>query len=331
MPTNNTQERIVNYIRINNQARVSDLVRALSPLGRVGIHRQLKKLIAEGAIKKIGRPPIVYYLLADKKKIATVFSLNEKTRSAIENNYLYITPQGEILPGMDGFVRWATNTKQADRIPHLTDLYVHTRSLYDKHRASWGWINATRKLTDTFPEVFLDKLLYADFYSLPQFGKTKLGAMMLYAKQSQNQELIKNVSLTIKPLVESIIEVYKIDTVAYVPPSIPRNVQFMREMAACLALSLPTINLVKTRTGPIIVAQKTLEKLDERVANARDTIFVKNIEKTYHTVLLIDDAVGSGASMNEVAKKLITQTHIPKVIGFAVVGSLKGFEIIREV
>lgn len=331
MSTSDTQERIVNYIRDNNQARVSDLVRALSPLGRVGLHRQLKKMIVSGAIKKIGKPPIVYYLLSDKKKETALFSLDKGVTSVIENNYLYISPQGEILPGVNGFVQWATNTKQTDKIASLAALYVETRSLYDTHRASQGWINATHKLVDTFPHVCLNKLLYADFYSLPQFGKTKLGAMMLYAKQSQNRELIGNVTRIIKPLVKSIMSTYKVDAVAYIPPSIPRTLQFMREMAAYLNSSLPTIDLVKTRTGPIIVAQKTLEKLNERVANARDTIFIKNKEKTYNTILLIDDAVGSGASMNETAMKLIEQTGASKIIGFAVVGSFKGFEIIREV
>lgn len=331
MLKNNTQERILNYIRANKQARVSDLVRALSPLGRVGIHRQLKKMIGSGAIKKIGKPPAVYYLLSDKKIETAPFSLDKKVQSVIEDNYLYISPQGEILPGVNGFVQWATNTKQADKIASLANLYGKTRAAYDTYRTSQGWIDATHKLVDTFPHVHLNKLLYADFYSLPQFGKTKLGALMLYAKQSQNRKLIENVMQIIKPLVENIVSTYKIDAVVYIPPSIPRTLQFMREMAAYLDSPLPKIDLVKTRTGPIIVAQKTLEKLNERVANARDTIFVKNIGATYHAILLIDDAVGSGASMNEVALKLIRQTGASNIIGFAVVGSFKGFEIIREV
>lgn len=327
----NTRERIISYIRTNGQARVNDLVRTIIPLGRVAIQRQVKKLLEEGVIRKVGKPPVVFYLLSEKKKVQPIPSIPEETRAVIEQDYLYITPQGEILPGLPGFVHWATNTKQADKLAHLASLYINTRGAYDKHRTSQGWIDATFKLKDTFPKTYLDKLLYADFYSLPQFGKTKLGSMMLYAKQSQNRELAKEVILKVKPLIEKIIDEFNVDAVAYIPPSIPRNVQFMTEMAAYLTLPLPTINLVKTKTGQVIVAQKTLEKLEERIVNARDTIFVRENGKLFQKVLLIDDAVGSGASMNETAKKLVEGNTSSRIIGFAVVGSFKRFEVIREV
>lgn len=106
----------------------------------------------------------------------------------------------------------------------------------------------------------------------------------------------------------------------------------MTEFVQGLNLALPKVNLVKTKTGQVIVAQKTLGRLTERVANARDTIFLKDATVPFHNVLLIDDAVGSGASMNETAGKI--KNLLPsngQVIGFAVVGSFKGFEVIQEV
>ena len=48
-------------------------------------------------------------------------------------------------------------------------------------------------------------------------------------------------------------------------------------------------------------------------------------------MLLIDDAVGSGATLNETAKKLKQQFGVAQVFGYAVVGSLKGFPVISEV
>jgi predicted amidophosphoribosyltransferase len=80
------------------------------------------------------------------------------------------------------------------------------------------------------------------------------------------------------------------------------------------------------------VAQKTLEKLEQRIVNARETIFVKDIVLPFKNILLIDDAVGSGASLNETAKKL--KPLLPpsgKIFGFAITGSYKGFDVIREV
>lgn len=250
----------------------------------------------------------------------------------LSKNYLYITPQGQIVPGYGGFVAWAENTKQSGKIPDLAQTYVKIKAQFEDYRRPEGWIDATFKLKETFTELNLTKLLYTDFYSLPQFGKTKLGMLTLYAKQSQNRELIGQICREVKPLVEKIIEYFRIDAVASIPPSIPRQVQFMTEFAKGLNLALPKVNLVKTKTGQVIVAQKTLGKLAERVANARDTIFLKDTTVPFHNVLLIDDAVGSGASMNETARKI--KTLLPsdgQVIGFAVAGSFRGFEVIQEV
>lgn len=320
------QERILAYVRTNGQARAHDLIRALTPISRAALHRQLKKMVATGLLKKNGTAPLVFYLLGEKKIVVPEPKIPELARQIIKKNYLYISPQGELLYGFLGFIRWAENTHQTDKIITLANSYLKISNEYEKFRKKDGWIDSTFKLKSTFGKNNLVKLFYADFYSLPQFGKTALGALMLYAKQSQNRELMAKVWEQVKPLIEKIIKQFNIDAVAFIPPSVPRGLQFMNEFAAGLNLTLPQIHLVKAQTGQVVVAQKTLEKLEERVTNARETIFVKDQNFSYKNVLLIDDAVGSGASMNEVAKKIKA-----KVYGFAVVGSFKGFEVIREV
>ena len=49
-------------------------------------------------------------------------------------------------------------------------------------------------------------------------------------------------------------------------------------------------------------------------------------------VLIVDDATGSGATLNETANKIrkITDKKI-KIIGYSVVGSYKNFDVISEV
>ena len=84
-----------------------------------------------------------------------------------------------------------------------------------------------------------------------------------------------------------------------------------------LALSLAKINVVKV-IGDIRVPQKTLKKLADGVENAQHTFVVDNRAK-FKTTLIIDDAVGSGASINQIACKLQSK-HTDKVIGFAVTG-----------
>jgi hypothetical protein len=42
-----------------------------------------------------------------------------------------------------------------------------------------------------------------------------------------------------------------------------------------------------------VVAQKSLQKTQDRIINARETIFLANRDVAYDNILLIDDAVGS--------------------------------------
>ncbi|MBT4764968.1 hypothetical protein HN615_03960 [Candidatus Woesearchaeota archaeon] len=82
--------------------------------------------------------------------------------------------------------------------------------------------------------------------------------------------------------------------------------------------------------GDVRVPQKTLKKIEDRIENAQNTFVVDNKAK-FKTTLIIDDAVGSGASINQIACKLIQGKHAQNVIGFSVTGSLNDFEVISEV
>lgn len=57
-----TRNKILEYITDNKQARVYDLQRNLQ-ISRVAIHKQLKKLLKDGLIVRIGTPPVVFYRL----------------------------------------------------------------------------------------------------------------------------------------------------------------------------------------------------------------------------------------------------------------------------
>ena len=78
--------------------------------------------------------------------------------------------------------------------------------------------------------------------------------------------------------------------------------------------------------------QKTLRKLNDRIINAKTTIAVSPRQIIDSNVLIIDDATGSGATLNETAGKIrnIAKRKI-KIIGYSVIGSYKGFDVISEV
>jgi len=187
-----------------------------------------------------------------------------------------------------------------------------------------------KKLRSTFSKIFLDHVFYLDFYSIERFGKTKLGQMLLYAKQSQNKALIKELILDIEPRMQELIKKYHINAVGFIPPTVKRETQFMKELENNSLLHIPKIKIIKVKTE-VAIPQKTLNKLDDRIENAQKTFIVDEDQK-YNNILLVDDAVGSGATLNEIATQ-IKKTGIckNKIIGLAITGSFKGFDVISEV
>ncbi len=328
-----TSKRILEYIRSNRQARVVELARVLG-LTKASVHRQLNKLVEQEKIMKMGKPPVVFYVLREKEDRPSV-SFPQEVGDFIDENYVYVSPAGEMLIGVLGFTRWVRAVNQEKYLLSLANEYVKVRKDANGFITSYGWVDATEaKEKAVFEENMLNKLIYKDFYSLEKFGKTRLGQMVMYAKMSQNIRIIDAIVEQIKPTIEKIIEVYKIDTIVYIPPSIKREVQLMTELRAGLRIHLSEIALVKAYAGDVVVSQKSLSKLQERVVNARDTIFIDFQKSPEHpkNVLIIDDAVGSGATLHETAKKI---QHLLQpgghIIGFAIVGSMKGFEVIREI
>lgn len=321
----NTEDKILAYIKSRGQVTANDLTEQLQ-ISRQAVHRQINRLQEEGLIYKIGRPPKVFYLLAEDKIIREYNVVDGKIKKFIDESFLNITASGEKQEGFGGFINWCLKRKEP--LEKTAKEYVETLRKYKSYKKD-GLIDGMHKLKGTFPETVVDKLFYLDFYSIERFGKTKLGQLLLYAKQSQNRGLIKELVDQIKPQIEEIIMKYKVEAVGFIPPTVKREVQLMREIERQLQLTIPKISLVKVKT-PIIVPQKTLNKIDDRIENAKRTIIVDEAKK-FKTVLLIDDALGSGATINETAKKIKSQQLAETVIGLAITGSFSGFEVISEV
>ena len=231
------------------------------------------------------------------------------------------------MKGTKGFLFWCTEQKMD--IQKTAVRYVETIQKYHSYRRG-GLIDGTYKIRSSFDDVALDKVFYVDFYSIEIFGKTKLGQLLLFAKQSQNRKLINEIADIIKPALLTLMEKYDIDGVGFIPPTVKRQLQLMRVLQNRLNLDTRVVSINKIQT-PIIVPQKTLTKIGDRVINARETMAIHD-SGSYRNILLIDDALGSGATLNEVAKK-IRQRGIckGKIIGFVITGSFKGFEVISEV
>lgn len=322
-----TSDKILEFIRQRGEARAIEIKREFG-YSRVFVHRELAKLLKESRVAKSGTPPRVFYSISEKtNNPIDTSTLDKDTQKFIESNYLYITPTGDILEGVEAFRFWCDKTKQ--NFVKTAGEYIKTLKIYYKLKKE-DLIDGTYKFKNTFEDLGLDKVFYLDFYSIERFGKTKLGQTLLYAKQSQNENLMNNLVKEIKPKIIKLIEKYQIDAICYIPPTVKREIQFMNVLEMNLNLNTPKINIVKTKEK-LLIPQKTLNKLEDRILNAKKTIIV-NDTRIFNNILIVDDAVGSGATLNETAlriksKKLCTG----KIYGLAIVGSFKGFEVISEV
>jgi DNA-binding transcriptional ArsR family regulator/hypoxanthine-guanine phosphoribosyltransferase len=326
-----TSDKIIDYVKARGQVTGNELIDYLSITDRA-VRKQLKALIDNGQLKKSGRPPRVYYSIADEpesmhREVADSSAVTAKTKNIIEEDFLYITPRGTVQEGWNGFEYWCS--ERNFELVKMAARYDQISRKYGQHKKA-GLIDGMHKMKTSFQDVALDAVFYIDFYSIEIFGKTKLGQLLLFAKQSQNRTLMNELAAIVKPTVTRLIEKYQIDGVGFIPPTVKREVQLMKQIQIRLDLGIRTVAIFKIKT-PVAVPQKTLNKLEDRIINARETISVDEMG-SYNNILLIDDAVGSGSTLNETAKK-IRQKGIckGKIIGLAITGSFNGFEVISEV
>ncbi len=323
---NNTKDKILTYISTIGIIKPADIY-ANFAINRQMVHRHLKSLLDSGQIKKIGHAPKVFYSPANENDKTHSIEFNLELKQVIEEQFLFIEPTGVELSGISGFVLWCA--KRGFDTQKKAKEFSKIIQKYQKIKKN-GLLDATSKINKTFAKnTCVDKVFYFDFYAVEVFGKTKTGQQLLYAKQGQNRVKIKKIIATIKPYINKLISSENIDSVIFVPPTVPRILQFMHLFRLELALSLPEIKVVKV-FADIRVAQKTLKKLTDRIDNANYSFVVEG-NVIFNKTLIIDDALGSGASINQIACKLKQKKCTKIALGFAITGSLNDFEVISEV
>jgi DNA-binding transcriptional ArsR family regulator len=320
-----TRQKIVDFVAAQNHSTAKAIIEHVG-LTPPAVFRHLAKLVSDGVLTKQGTPPKVFYRVAHAAAAQDDYAFKPEVERLINERFLKVMPNGTLHTGKQAFIRWCLARKED---PIKTSLeYAASIKKFDAYKQD-GLINGLPKLQRALATVYVDELYYLDFYSIERFGKTKLGELVLYAKQSQNTTLMRLIAADVREAVLLAIKRFRIDAVGYVPPTVKRERQFMKELEKLLRLPIPSIAITKIRT-PIIVPQKTLSKLEERIENARQSLVVEE-QKTYRNILLIDDALGSGATINEIASQMRAKNMCTgKIIGLALTGSFSGFDVIQE-
>lgn len=322
-----TKDKLIKLLHKHGQMTVHELSLMLK-VSRQYIHRVLAELESANLVIKTGIAPKVYYTekAGPSKEIAEV--INYEKERFLKEHFFLIDVLGNIREGLSAMNYWCE--KQNLKLSKTIDEYILTRQKYLANAEANGLISGLDKLKSTkgMEKIGVDALYYLDFYAIERFGKTRLGTLMHYAKQGQNKMLMKQIVSEIEQRILYFIEQRKIDAIAFVPPTIDRKIQIMTELRKLLNISLPQVKIDKIRTA-IIIPQKALSKIYERVANAQNTFVIPTQAKHQH-LLIIDDAVGSGATINEIALKIKEKRIAKEITGLAISGSYKGFDVISE-
>lgn len=330
--SNTVRENIERLFQENSELTVREIVDKLQ-VSKQMVHLVLNKLLEEEKLEKLGKAPKTIYRLSKKKS----FQVSEKEiefvspeeKSFLKDNFIVIDTQGNERIGIDAFAYWCLQRKMP--IQKMLKDYLNLKEEHRKYYDRSGNIDGMQKLNNTkeFDNIWLDGLFYLDFYAIERFGKTKLGTQLHFAKQGQNKMLMNEMMSEVSFRIKDFICDQKADAVGFVPPTIRREVQLMKFIENFLQIPLPVLEIDKIG-GIIPIPQKSLSKMTERIQNAENTFAITDNHQ-YKKVVLIDDAVGSGATLNQIARKIKMKKVAEKVIGMAIVGSFKGFDVITDV
>ena len=325
------KQNIEKLLDVYNELSVNEISNKLN-VSKQMVHVAIKQLLENNIIIKLGAPPkTIYRKLSETKKAKEIPSLNltEDELIYLAQNFLIVTDVGNLLDGIEAFSYWCQQRNLP--IEKTAKELIITKDKYKKYLDKSGFIDGTDKLVNTkdYKKIWLNKLYYLDFYAIERFGKTRLGTLLHYAKQGQNKYLMQIMMNEIEKQIKDFIKNHKVDAVAFVPPTVRREVQIMKFIQQKLNLSLPHIEIQKI-SGIIPIPQKSLSKMNERIRNAENTFAVVD-NRNFKHVLLIDDAVGSGSTLNQIAEKIKNKEVAKNVTGLAIVGSFKGFDVITDV
>lgn len=319
------KEHILTLFEEYNELTIKELLNKTNASKQM-IHNVLNDLLSKSLLQKMGRTPKTSYRFIQPEALfreIEIPEINDQESLLLNDLFMIVDETGNLLKGVPALAVWcAKQDLPFQKTYDEFDVVLQkNKGIYDGH----GNINATEKLLNTkeFNTIWIDTVYYLDLNSIERFGRTPLGTLIYYAKQVQSIYLMELLIIEIKTRINDFVKQHKADAIAFVAPTIKRETQLMKFLQSHLNISLPIIEIKKVN-GLIPIPQKSLTKIDERIRNAENTFVVTDTRKFKH-VILIDDEVESGATLNQIAGKIKLKGIAAEVTGLGIVGNYKGF------
>ena len=327
-------------------------------IGRVMLHRHLKVLVSKGLIVRNGSPPKVYYQYissnADSKRIKVDLPDpgSQLDLNRLDENFAY-TSGYPLLLGIAGFNEWFRRkqipnllTQRSKKKPlkdQVNSVYQRCLEDYCKLRKELEsqrvkghrLFDGTGRYHRIHDDHYVDQVFYLDFYSLPIFGKTKLGYYVQKSKVGDKKSIrfIDEISKMIYPTLEFFILKEKIDAILWVPHSLSRPVSLMDELRKNFLINIPSIKVMKAFPAEVI-PQKSISNLDARIENALSSNHILTSREQlakYKHILIVDDAIGSNSTIHSLGFKIKQSRPKIQISAMSIVGSFKGFDVIQDI
>jgi hypothetical protein len=292
------KEELFEYIKKNPWDKIWEMAQFFG-VTNMTIHRHITDLCNNWLlIKRWSWPQTIYQISKENSKLE-ISNISIQIRMALDSCRYQINKVWQVSQWVSGFAHrcWKRNLDFNLQTKQRYNYFLIVESMRDR---TWC-IDATKKL-NKYGNWVLKKLWYQDIYARPQYGKSKQWTFLEVAKIQPTIKIFGEIITYIRPLLQKLIILYKIDAVCFVKPTMSRKLQIMNYLEKNLSLGLPVIAIKKVPW--FFPPQKSLSKMEDRIINAQESFQIEKNKNVYNNVLLIDDAVWSGATLVELAKKL---------------------------
>ena len=300
---NTSERKLLTAIQDNPDVSPGELV-ILVGLSRSTVQGGLRMLVRGGFVEKQGSSPQVRYRAVNG------------VSAVVQDSFIYRGVSGDLLFGTDGLRRWSEGRFEGKKFADIVYLYEDSFMAYQRKKEDELFFTMDASLKIPSSDIVFDTLRCLDLYTLRIGGETKRtkeAVLLEVAKGSGNpakiKDLVHDYIVSSVKKINVVVGKEGVDGVAFIPPTAIRKVQIMRLLQTefvnhnCHGADDVGIRRDFSDSNLLRQEQKHVASVKNRIINARNTYKVVRSGKSYKKLLLVDDLVGSGATVNEVARK----------------------------